>query len=200
MTSPNSRTSAFPIHPMFLERWSPRAFADDTIDEHELLTLFEAARWAPSAFNAQPWHFIYGRRGTPAFDRLLGVLIEFNRGWAHRAAALVIVVSEIAPGPDKSVPSHSHSFDAGAAWAYLALQAHRSGWHAHGMTGVDFAKAAADLGVPDTHRVEAAAAIGRIGHRSVLPEKLQAREQPNDRKPLTEIVSEGRFVAKPGHG
>ena len=193
MTSANGRSSDFPIDPIFLERWSPRAFAEDTIDERELLTLLEAARWAPSAFNVQPWHFIYARRGTPSFERLLGVLIEFNQSWAKRAAALIVVVSETAPGPDKSVPSHSHSFDAGAAWACLAFQAHLSGWHAHGMTGVDFAKAAADLSVPDTHRVEAAIAIGRLGDKSLLPEKLQAREQPNARKMLIEIISEGSF-------
>lgn len=192
----NSRRSDFPIDPIFLERWSPRAFGEDTISEKELFTLLEAARWAPSAFNTQPWHFIYARRPTPAFDALLNVLIEFNRSWAGRAAALIVIVSETAPGPDKSIPSHSHSFDAGAAWGFLALQAQRLGWHTHGMTGIDFARAAQELAVPGTHRLEAALAIGRLGEKSLLPEKLQAREVPSQRRPLAEIISEGVFESK----
>lgn len=189
----NRRTTDFLIDPMFLERWSPRAFGDETISENELFTLLEAARWAPSAFNTQPWHFIYARRTTPAFERLLSLLIEFNRSWAKRAAALIVIVSERAPGPDKSAPSYSHSFDAGAAWGFLALQALRLGWHAHAMTGIDFTRAKEELAVPDTHRLEAALAIGRLGDKSLLPEKLQAREEPSERKPLTAIISEGIF-------
>jgi|SRR5579883_249503 len=193
----NSRNSDFLIDPMFLDRWSPRAFGDDKISENELFTLLEAARWAPSAFNTQPWHFIYARRATPAFDRLLNLLIEFNRSWAKRAAALIVIVSEKAPGPDKSVHSHSHSFDAGAAWGFLALQALRLGWHTHGMTGIDFTRAAKELAVPDTHRLEAALAIGRLGDKSLLPEKLRAREEPSQRKPLAAIISEGIFQSPP---
>lgn len=194
--SENSRLPAHPIDPIFTERWSPRAFSPEEISQEELLTLFEAARWAPSAYNSQPWRFIYARRGTAHFDTLLGALIPFNQSWAQRAAALVFVVSNSvlrSPGSDKDVPSHSHSFDAGAAWASLAFQATRLGWHTHGMTGVDFDRAFADLGVPPGYRVEAAVAIGRLGDKSLLPEGLQAREVPSDRKPLSEIIFEGRF-------
>lgn len=193
MTTAKGRRCEFPIAPIFLDRWSPRAFAEDVISEQDLLTILDAAHWAPSAFNLQPWHFIYGRRATPAFDRILGVLIEFNQTWAKRAAALVVVASEQAPGPDKSAPSRSHSFDAGAAWGFLALQAHILGWHTHGMTGVDFPRAIADLKIPETHRPEAVIAIGRLGDKSILAEKLQVREQPSQRKLLEEVVSEGFF-------
>ncbi len=196
MTMPSTRHSDYPIDPVFLERWSPRAFSADTIEAEELLGLFEAARWAPSSYNSQPARFIYGRRGTPAFDKLLGILNEFNRSWAKSAAAIVIVVSNSLmrpPGQDKDVPSHSHSFDTGAAWMSFALQATRRGWYTHGMVGLDFDRAFAELDVPQGYRVEAAIAVGRIGDKATLPDFLQAREQPSDRQPLSAIAMEGGF-------
>ena len=195
---PSPRHPEHPIAPIFLDRWSPRAFAPDLISEPELLTLLEAARWAPSSYNSQPARFIYGRRGTPAFDKLLDLLIPFNQSWAKSAAALVFVLSNSLmrpPGQDKDVPSRSHSFDAGAAWMSFALQAQMSDWYTHGMVGVDFDRAFADLDVPQGFRVEAAIAIGRIGDKTSLPEGLQAREQPSDRQPLSAIAMEGRFKA-----
>ena len=191
-----TRRSDHPIDPIFLERWSPRAFAADTISEQDLLGLFEAARWAPSSYNSQPWRFVYGRRGTPAFDKLLGLLNEFNQSWAKHAAALVIVVSNSLmqpPGQDKEIPSHSHSFDAGAAWMSLALQGIKAGWHTHGMVGFDMDRAFAELNVPKGFRVEAAIAVGKLGDKGSLPEFLQAREQPSDRQPLSAMALEGGF-------
>jgi nitroreductase len=196
MTTPSIRHSDYPIDPVFLDRWSPRAFSAETIGDHEILGLFEAARWAPSSYNSQPARFIYGRRGTPAFDKLLGVLNEFNQSWAKTAAAIVIVVSNSLmrpPGQDKDVPSHSHSFDAGAAWMSFALQATRQGWYTHGMVGLDFDRAFAELDVPQGYRVEAAIAIGRLGDKATLPDFLQGREQPSDRHPLSVLAMEGSF-------
>jgi nitroreductase len=200
MTQANARTADYPIDPLFLERWSPRAFTGETISERDLLTLLEAARWAPSSYNSQPWRFIYARRDTEPWSRFLGLLAEFNQAWAKNAAALLILVSKttlLPRGADKEVPSRTHSLDAGAAWANLALQATRSGWAAHGMAGFDVARTAAELGVPADYRVEAAIAIGRPGDKSLLPEALRAREQPSDRLPLAQLVSEGRFAATP---
>ena len=102
-----ARAAAHPIDPQFLQRWSPRAFTGEAIDEATLLTFLEAARWAPSGFNAQPWRFIYARAGTPAWEPLLGTLSEFNRGWAHRASALVLVLSArqwLPPGKTEPLP------------------------------------------------------------------------------------------------
>ena len=194
--TPSPRHSDYPIDPMFLDRWSPRAFSADTIGESELMGLFEAARWAPSSYNSQPARFIYGRRGTPAFDKLLGLLNPFNQSWAKGASALVIIVSNSLmrpPGQDKDVPSHSHSFDAGAAWMSFALQATRSGWYTHGMVGFDHDRAFAELDVPQGYRVECAVALGHIGDKASLPEMLQAREQPSDRQPLAAMAMEGGF-------
>jgi nitroreductase len=198
MTTANSRNADYPIDPMFLERWSPRALTGAPMSEYELLTILEAARWAPSAFNSQPWRFIYARRDTEHWPRLLGLLTESNRLWARNASALVILVSKttvLPRGAEKEVPSWSHSLDAGAAWYSLALQASRSGWAAHGMVGFDKERAVSELGVPEGYRVEAAIAIGKRGDKSLLPEALQARELQSGRLPLRELVREGHFGA-----
>ncbi len=181
---------------MFLERWSPRAFTGEQISESDLMTILDAARWAPSSYNSQPWRYIYARRDTPAWPKLFGLLGEFNQMWVKNAGALLIVVSSstmLPPGSEKRVPSHSHSFDAGCGWGFVALQALKLGWHAHGMVGFDMNRAFAELDVPDGYRVEAAIAIGKLGDKSTLPEALQARETPNDRLPLEQIVMEGSF-------
>ena len=198
MTTINDRTPGHPIDPMFLQRWSPRAFTGEGMDEADLLTMLEAARWAPSSYNSQPWRFLYARRGTPPWDRFLGLLAPFNQSWAKDAAALVVLVSNPLmrpPGADKEVPSHSHSLDAGAASGFLALQANRMGWFVHGMVGFDMDRAFADLNVPTGYRVEAAYAIGRKGDPSILPEQLRDREAPSGRKPLSELAFEGGFPA-----
>jgi nitroreductase len=198
MTSANGRTAGHPIHEIFLERWSPRAFTGEAMPEQDLHTILEAARWAPSSYNSQPWRFLYARRDTPAWDTFLGLLIEANQSWAKRASVLLIVVSSetmLPPGSDKAVPSYTHSFDAGAAWGSLALQAKLLGWDAHGMIGFDREAAVSALHVPPGYRVEAAVAIGRRGDASVLPDALKAREKPNDRKPLAEIALDGGFPA-----
>ncbi|MGI4982929.1 MAG: nitroreductase family protein [Janthinobacterium lividum] len=196
--SENARRPTHPVDPLFIERWSPRAFGPESISETDLMTLFDAAHWAPSAYNSQPWRFIYARRESASWPALLGLLNEFNQSWAKNAAALVFVLSNSVmrpPGSANDVPARSHSFDAGAAWGFLSLQATRLGWHTHGMTGIDFDRAFGELGVPAGFRVEAAVAIGRLGDKSQLPEMLQGRETPSMRQPLSELVFEGRFGA-----
>ncbi len=196
MTDPSPRRSDYPIDPVFLDRWSPRAFAGAPMSEADLFGLIEAARWAPSSSNVQPWRFLYARRDTAAWDGFLGLLNPSNQSWAKNASALLFVVSmqtRIPPGADKAVPSRSASFDTGAAWMSLALQARHAGWDAHGMIGFDAERAVTELAVPDGCRIEAAVAIGRKADPSTLPESLRAREMPNDRLPLSAIVMEGGF-------
>ena len=196
MTTANSRTADHPIDPLFLERWSPRAFADEMIAEEDLMTILEAGRWAASSYNSQPWRFLYARRGTAHWQKFLDLLVPFNQSWAKDASALVILVSNslmLTPGAEKPVPSHSHSHDAGAAAANFALQATRMGWYVHGMVGFDMQRAFAELNVPQGYRVESAWAIGKQGDKSKLPEGLQAREAPSSRKPLAELAFEGGF-------
>lgn len=200
MTMANSRSADHPIAPIFLERWSPRAFNEQVISDHALLTLLEAARWAPSSYNSQPWRFLYSKRGSDSWPKFLGLLSERNQSWAKNAAALLIVVSKqtlVPPGQQQPIVSRTHSFDTGAAWAYLALQASLAGWHAHAMAGFDFDRARTALNVPDDYRVEAAIAIGKLGDKSSLPEPLQALENPNGRRPLSETVLDGGFPPPP---
>ncbi len=194
--SSTPRIAEHAIHEHFLNRWSPRAFTDEAIDEATLLSFFEAARWAPSAYNSQPWRFLYARRDTPNWERYLGLLNEFNRGWAQHASALVIVVSKTtftAPGATEESPALWHTFDTGAAWAYLALQASISGWHTHAMAGFDQDLTRSELNVPEGYELHAAVAIGKLGDKSTLAEYLQAREAPSPRLPLSKLAAEGDF-------
>ncbi len=190
------RQPEYPIDPLFTRRWSPRAFTGETIPEATLLSFFEAARWAPSGFNAQPWRFIYGRRETPGWQPIFESLSDYNRGWAQRASALALVLSKarwVPPGKTEPQPNATHSFDTGAAWASLAFQATLAGWHVHGIGGFDRERARAALSIPADHAIEAVIAIGRQGDKDLLPEALQARELPSQRLPLSRLVADGRF-------
>jgi len=196
MTSMDDRMADFPVDPLFLERWSPRAFDKSAITEHDLMTLFEAARWAPSSYNAQPWRFVFALRDTPSWTRFLDLLNRFNRSWAANAAAIIFVISDRmiqTAGDVEPLPSRSHSFDAGAAWALLALQATRLGLHTHGMVGVDFERAHAELAVPDRFQIEMAVAVGRRANESILPSNLREREKPTGRIQIAEFAFEGRM-------
>ena len=196
MTSFEGRTSDYPIESIFLERWSPRALAGVPMDHETLMTIFEAARWSPSSYNSQPWRYIYAHRETPAWDGLFGLLVEGNQGWARDASVLIVAVSKKTMSPrGEEMPSYSHSFDAGAGWQSLALQATKMGWFAHGMVGFDMARAASELGIPDGYRVESAIALGKLGDKAKLPEHFQKMEQPNSRNPVSSFAFEGRFPA-----
>lgn len=198
LSEANPRHPEHPVEQLILDRWSPRAFTGEEMPVADLMSLFEAARWAPSSYNSQPWRFLYARRGTAHWDKFLGLLNAFNASWAKDAAVLIVLVSNSLmkpPGADKAVPSHSHSMDSGAAWENLALQATKNGWYAHGMVGFDIERAFAELNVPVGYRVEQAIAVGRKGDKSQLPEGLQGREMPSDRLKVAEIAFEGGFVA-----
>jgi nitroreductase len=198
MNKTNPRVADYPIEPQFLNRWSPRAFTGEPVPEFDLRTMIEAARWAPSSSNLQPWRFLYALGDTPDFDKFLALLVEGNRIWAKKAGALLILVSKTTVsvgGSDKTVPLRTHSFDTGAAWAFFALEAIRLGWAAHGMAGFDVERTIIELHVPENHRPEAAIAVGRQGDKSLLPEYLQEREFPNGRNPQKDFVFAGGFPA-----
>jgi len=190
----SSRQASPAIMPLITDRWSPRSFDGTPVPEADLLIMIEAAGWAPSAFNVQPWTFLYAIRGDGNWDRFLSLLIPFNQSWAKDAGALVFAVSKETSGKEDK-PNHSHSFDAGAAWAMLALQALHMGWHSHGMTGIEFGKAESALGIPSGHRLEAAIALGRKASADRLPEGLREREAPSSRKSVGEIAVAGGFPA-----
>ncbi|MBO0345334.1 nitroreductase family protein [Roseibium limicola] len=189
------RTQDHPIEPLFLNRWSPRAFDGSEMPETDLKTILEAARWAPSAFNIQPWRFVYALRGDANWQTLVNLLNPFNRDWAQNASALVYLLSDtLVENSDGSTrASGTHAFDAGAAWSYAALQATALGYYSHGMAGILKDDIHQALNVPARFQPEIAIAIGRRGDVTTLPEGLQGREAPSPRKPLDEIAFSGSF-------
>lgn len=198
MTKSNNRESEYPIDPMFLDRWSPRAFTGEIIEEAQLLSLLDAAHWAPSSANHQPWRFIYALKGTEHWEKFVALLNEANQEWAVNASALIFVVSRSftgAAGSTEEKPIYTHSFDAGTACGHLAMQARLSGFYAHGMGGIKHEEIRHAFGIPAGYRVEAGIAVGRLADKSVLSERNQAREFPSHRKPLSEVAFNGRFIA-----
>ena|SRR3989344_6901330 len=191
----DTRKPGYKINPLILSRWSPRAMSGESLTDKELMTLFEAARWAPSSYNNQPWRFIYAKRGTSNWDKFMDLLVEFNQSWAKNAAVLILIISK-KNFEHNNKPSVTHRFDAGSAWENLALQAMDMKLVAHGMEGFDYEKARKVLKVPNDYDVEAMIAIGKMGKIEELPKELQEKEVPSDRKPLNEIVFEGEFKGK----
>ncbi len=187
------RKADYPIEPILLDRWSPRAMSGEEIPPDELIRLFEAARWAPSSFNAQQWRALYARRETGNWPTFFGLLVDANKVWATKAAALVVFISRKS-FEHNGKPSITHSYDCGAAWQNFALQGFRQGLVVHGMQGFDYERARAELNIPNEFQVEAMAAVGKPGVKDMLPEKLQKSEGPNDRRKLRESIREGRFA------
>lgn len=188
-----NRQTALPIQQFFLSRVSSRAFSEERLTEGELLSLFEAARWAPSSYNNQPWRFIYVRRGEPDWNLLFDPLVDFNKSWAKNADALILVLSRKNFSHNEK-PSHTSEFDAGAAWMSLAIEAHFQKLVTHCMEGFDYDQVRKNLHIPETYTINAMVAIGKPGDPEVLPEELQEKEIPSLRKPLDEIISKGKFI------
>ena len=198
MLRSTTRQAAHPIEPLLLHRWSARAFSGEPVTDQELNQLFEAARWAPSSYNNQPWRFIYAKRDTPAWDSIFNLMVDFNKSWAHNAGALVVIVS--ADKTEKGQPIRTHSFDTGAAWQNVGLQAASMGLVAHGMSGFDYARAREVLHVPEGYTVEAMFAIGHPGKVEDLPQQLQANEvASSNRKSVDAFAYEGSFPHAQAH-
>jgi nitroreductase len=186
------RAADHPIDSLFLDRWSPRAMSGESIAQSDLLQLFEAARWAPSSGNTQPWRILYAHRDSAHWPLFFNLLVDRNKVWCLNAAVLLVFVSRTV-NERTGRPLKTHSYDTGAAWENLALQGTLRGLVVHGMAGFDYAAAKATLNIPDDCQVEAMAAVGRPGPIEILPEALQARESPSQRKGLAELVFDGPY-------
>ena len=162
----------------------------EPISEHELFTLLEAARWAPSSGNSQPWRFLYARRDTVHWPLFLDLLVERNREWCVNAAALVVFVSRTTH-EQTGRPLITHAYDTGAAWMSVALQGWLKGLVVHGMAGFDYGRARTSLNIPEEFAVNAMCAIGRPGPIENLSEFQRGREQPSQRRPLAQSAHEG---------
>jgi nitroreductase len=186
-----SATTSTPIHPVLTNRRSPRSFdATVSIANDDLLAILEAARWAPSANNFQPWRFHVGVRGDEVFNSILATLVPFNQSWANRASALVLV--SIVNQNEDGTPRNGSGFDAGLAVSQLTFEAHNRGHVVHQMAGFDAAIATESFGLPKNITPIVVIAIGTQGSPDQLEGILLERENaPRERKELAEIVLAG---------
>lgn len=176
------------VHEPILQRWSPRAFTDRTVSASDMKKLFEAARWAASSFNEQPWRFIVGRKGDPTYNKIFESLATPNQAWANNAPVLMLSVGKKTFTQNGS-PNHYALHDTGAATANLALQATTLGFHIHSMGGFDRDKIRAAFKIPEDFEIGAVTAIGYLGNVDALPDSFKAAEtSARNRKPLSEFV------------
>lgn len=184
------RKADHPIQPLILNRWSPRSMSGEPISDEELMALFEAARWAPSCYNSQPWRFLYAKRNTPHFAVFFDLLVDFNKSWCENAAVLGVIASETIFERNKK-PSVTHALDTGAAWENLSLEGNARNLVVHGMQGFDYEKARKTLKIPEAFAVLAMFAVGKPAPKEMLPDELLKREVPSDRKKVSEFAFEG---------
>ncbi|NIM65421.1 MAG: nitroreductase [Candidatus Latescibacteria bacterium] len=188
----NKREPQAHVDPIFLDRWSPRALSREPVPESMIESLFEAARWAPSCYNEQPWLFIYAATEED-LSLYRPLLVEGNRQWADNAPVLAFALARKNFARNNK-PNDWAAFDTGAAWMSLALQARRLGLYAHAMAGILKDKVYEVLNIPrDEYEVICAIAIGRYGDPSQLPASLKSSEIPNKRKSLNEVAVQGKF-------
>jgi nitroreductase len=182
------RKAEHSINPLFLNRWSPRAYSDRNISDKDLYSILEAAHWAPSSFNDQPWRFIIAKTvdQLKIFHEFLN---PFNRAWAEKAPVLVLIASN--KKRENGDSNSAHAFDAGTAWGHLAIQATLLGLSTHAIGGFDKDKARSLLNVPDDFDLHTVISIGYRGKKESLAVDLQARENPSSRKPLKDVIFEG---------
>lgn len=173
---------------VILNRWSPRAFADRDVSSDDVKKIFEAARWAASSYNEQPWRFLVGHRGSESYTKIFDALVEANRLWAQSAPVLILSVAKkhFTHSGDRNL----HSWhDVGWATAQLSLEATALGLHTHSMAGFDPAQARASFRIPEEFDPVAVTAVGYLGDASGLPEMLKKMEEsPRQRKALREFV------------
>jgi nitroreductase len=190
----NPAPAEFPIHELIASRWSPRAFADKDVAPETLRSLFEAARWAPSSSNEQPWSFIVAVHSDPEnFEKALQPLVEFNVHWAKHAAVLGFAVCELAFAKNQA-PNRNAQYDTGAAMALLSIEATARGLFVHQMAGFDPDTAREVFRIPAGFEAIAAFAIGYPGDANSLPQPLRDREiAPRSRKPIRDFVITGEW-------
>ena len=183
--------TAVEINDVLANRRSPRSLdATAVLSKDDLLAVLEAARWAASAFNGQPWRFFVGQRGDEVFTQILDSLAPFNQGWAHRSSVLILVVG--LPAREDGTPNKGFLYDCGLAVSQMVVETHHRGLVAHQMTGFDPEKAAQNLGIDASLIPVAVIAIGKQASAEQLEGPLLERENaPRERKSLEEIVVKG---------
>ncbi|MEC0227240.1 nitroreductase family protein [Paenibacillus alba] len=184
------RKAEYPVHPVFLNRWSSRAFEAKEVTNETLYTILEAARWAPSSSNLQPWRFIVAKTEEQK-QKFQTFIKPNNQLWTVHAPVLVLILSHKLRQDGEL--NGAHAFDAGAAWASIAFQAHLLGLATRAVGGYEKDKAREVLQVPADYELHAVIALGYRGARETLSAEFQEREQPNGRRVLQESIIEGSF-------
>ena len=178
-----------PVEPFILRRWSPRAMTGELIDRNLLMSLFEAARWAPSSGNVQNWHYFFALKSSTEFELFFSFLDAGNQEWCHKAAALVVVVDQTINAAGRTIGPHA--FNVGLSVENLLLQGSAIGLLVHPMIGFSAETAKARLNLPESWQPMVMIAIGHFGEISELSERNRTREFPSARKPVSEFVHEG---------
>lgn len=189
------RKPEFPVDSIFIYRWSPRAMSGEVISKGELMPLFEAAKWAPSSYNNQPWRFLYAIKDTVYWKIFFDLLTDFNKQWVKNAGALILVLSK-KNFEFNNKPSITHRFDTGSAFENLMLQGNLLGYVVHAMEGFDYNKARKELNISDDYDIECMVAVGKPGKKGDLPDELNKQESPSQRKKINEIAFEGSMNAE----
>ncbi|MEI3605533.1 nitroreductase family protein [Pseudogracilibacillus sp. SE30717A] len=179
------------IDSIYLNRWSPRGFSNREVEEEKIYSIFEAARWAPSAANWQPWRFVYAQTEEDR-NKFLSFIYEGNIEWCKNAPVLVAIISKTTRN-EEGAPNVTHAFDTGAAWGYLSLEASRQGLITHGMGGFDRVKAKEVLNIPEEYEVQALFALGYHDPDAKLSDQHREREVPSGRNPVSSFLFEGTF-------
>jgi nitroreductase len=183
-----------PVHDLIKERRSPLAYSERSVGREELRSLLEAARWAASSYNQQPWHFIVATKEDPReYERLLGCIVPANALWAASAPVLMLSVAKLTYDSN-GAPNRHALYDVGQATANLAIQATALGLALHQMGGFNMERARAEFQIPEGYEPVAAIAVGYPGDPASLPESLRARASaPRTRRELGEFVFTGRW-------
>lgn len=179
------------VNPLFSERWSPRSFTKEPIPAEDVAAIIDAARWAPSAYNEQPWRILVSTEDT--FEKFLHLLTEPNQKWAKNASLLGFTVAQ-KNFTQNGKPNHWAVYDCGSAWMSMALQARSLGLYAHGMAGIKKDAIYDVFGIPrDEYEVVAGFAIGMLAARENLEKPYIDWEKPSARKPLDQIWKQGAW-------
>jgi|APIni6443716594_1056825.scaffolds.fasta_scaffold04418_2 nitroreductase len=182
----------YQVHPIVASRWSPRAYDTRPVEPVKLQRIFEAARWAASSSNLQPWYFLVGMKGDEAYEKIFETLVEFNQLWAVNAPLLVLAISKTTN--QRGEPNKSYAYDLGQAVATLSLQAIAEGIYTHQMGGFDATKAAGLFEIPEDYKALVVFTLGYLGDHGELHHKLQKLElSPRIRRSAREFVFTGSF-------
>ncbi|WP_250502046.1 nitroreductase family protein [Caballeronia sp. AZ7_KS35] len=183
------------VHPLIADRRSPRAYSDAAVSHEQVMTLLEAARWAPSAYNVQPWRFVVFEKSadTAMFERAFATLVPFNQSWNWNAQVLIAVLADTLTA--KGTANPTASYDAGAASMSLLLQAHALGLAAHAMSGFDGEALRASFEIPERYAVLSIISVAHHGDVASLPEGLAERERaPRERLAIEKVAGFGRWI------